>query len=107
LELNWGKKYSFAIRGWKTYWNNLATFFKYPDEIRTVIYTTNAVEAMHRQFRKVTKSKSIFPNEDDLKKMLFLVYRDLSKKWTMSIRNWPIVLSNFSIYFKNRFFEFD
>lgn len=99
LELNWGKKYSLAIRGWKTNWN--------PEEIRTVIYTTNAVEALHRQFRKVTKSKSIFPNDDALKKMLFLAYRDLSKKWTMPIRNWAIVLSNFSIYFKDRFYEFD
>ena len=107
LELNWGKKYSLAIRGWKTNWNNLATFFKYPEEIRTIIYTTNAVETLHRQFRKVTKSKSIFPNDDALKKMLFLAYRDLSKKWTMPIRNWAIVLSNFSIYFKDRFYEFD
>ena len=107
LELNWGKKYSLAIRGWKTNWDNLATFFKYPEEIRTVIYTTNAVEALHRQFRKVTKSKSIFPNDDALKKMLFLVYRDLSKKRTMPIRNWAIVLSNFSIYFKDRLNDFE
>ena len=94
-------------------WDNLATYFKYPQEIRTVIYTTNAVEAVHRQFRKVTKSKSLFPNSlsrfignDALKKMLFLVYRDLSKKWTMPIRNWAIVISHFSIYFKERFFDF-
>lgn len=72
LELNWGKKYSLAIRGWKTNWNNLATFFKYPEEIRTIIYTTNAVETLHRQFRKVTKSKSIFPNDDALKKNVIL-----------------------------------
>ena len=63
----------------------------------------NAVEALHRQFRKVTKSKSLFPNDDALKKMLYLAYRDLSKKWTMPIRNWAIVLSIFSIYFNDRF----
>ena len=105
LDKNWGKKYSLAIRSWRQNWNNLATFFKYPDEIRTVIYTTNSVEALHRQFRKVTKSKSLFPNDDALKKMLFLAYKDLSKKWTMPIQNWAVILSNFSIYFKERFDE--
>lgn len=104
LELNWGKKYSLAIKSWRVNWDNLATFFKYPEEIRTVIYTTNAVEAVHRQFRKVTKSRTLFPNDDALKKMLYLAYRDLSKKWTMPIRNWAVVLSNFSIYFKDRFY---
>jgi len=106
LEETWGKKYSLAIKSWRINWDNLATFFKYPEEIRTVIYTTNAVEALHRQFRKVTKSRSLFPNDDALKKMLYLAYRDLSKKWTMPIRNWSLVLSNFSIYFKDRFDEF-
>lgn len=106
LEENWGKKYSLAFKSWRNNWSNLATFFKYPEEIRTIIYTTNAVEAVHRQFRKVTKSRSLFPNDDALKKMLYLAYRDLSKKWTMPIRNWPIVLSNFSIYFKDRFDDF-
>lgn len=102
LEENWGNKYSLAVKSWRQNWENLATFFKYPEEIRTVIYTTNAVEALHRQFRKVTKSKSLFPNDDALKKMLYLAYRDLSKKWTMPIRNWAVVISNFSIYFKDR-----
>jgi putative transposase len=102
LEDTWSKKYSLALKSWKTNWNNLSTFFKYPQEIRTVIYTTNAVEAVHRQFRKVTKARSLFPNDDALKKMLYLAYRDLSKKWTMPIRNWPIVLSHFSINFEER-----
>ena len=102
LEENWSKKYSLALKSWRGNWNNLATFFKYPEEIRTIIYTTNAVEAVHRQFRKVTKARSLFPNDDALKKMLYLAYRDLSKKWTMPIRNWAIVLSNFSINFEER-----
>jgi transposase-like protein len=106
LEENWGKKYTLAIRSWRNNWNNLATFFKYPDEIRTAIYTTNAVEAVHRQFRKVTKNRALFPNDDALKKMLFLAYRDLSKKWTMPIKNWAVILSNFSIYFQDRFDDF-
>ena len=106
LEENWGKKYTLAIRSWRNNWNNLATFFKYPEEIRTAIYTTNAVEAVHRQFRKVTKNRALFPNDDALKKMLFLAYRDLSKKWTMPIKNWAVILSNFSIYFQDRFDDF-
>lgn len=106
LEENWGNKYSLAVKSWRQNWANLATFFKYPEEIRTVIYTTNAVEALHRQFRKVSKSKSLFPNDDALKKMLYLAYRDLSKKWTMPVRNWAVVISNFSIYFKDRLDDF-
>ena len=102
LEDTWAKKYPLALKSWRQNWNNLATFFKYPEEIRTVIYTTNAVEAVHRQFRKVTKTRSLFPNDDALKKMLYLAYRDLSKKWTMPIRNWAIVISNFSIIFEER-----
>lgn len=102
LEENWGKKYTLAIKSWRKNWTNLATFFKYPEEIRTVIYTTNAVESVHRQFRKVTKNRALFPNDDALKKMLFLAYRDLSKKWTMPIRNWAIALSVFSVYFSDR-----
>jgi putative transposase len=102
LEDTWAKKYPLALKSWRQNWNNLATFFKYPEEIRTVIYTTNAVEAVHRQFRKVTKTRSLFPNDEALKKMLYLAYRDLSKKWTMPIRNWAIVISNFSIMFEER-----
>jgi transposase-like protein len=102
LEEKWSKKYTLALKSWRTNWTNLSTFFKYPEEIRTIIYTTNAVETIHRQFRKVTKARSLFPNDDALKKMLYLAYRDLSKKWTMPIRNWAIVLSNFSINFQER-----
>ncbi len=102
LEERWSGKYSLALKSWRQNWDNLATFFKYPEEIRTIIYTTNAVESVHRQFRKVTKTRSLFPNDDALKKMLYLAYRDLSKRWTMPIRNWAIVLSNFSIIFDER-----
>lgn len=103
LEDTWGKKYAPAIKVWRSNWTHASTFFKYPDEIRRIIYTTNAVEAVHRQFRKVTKSKSIFPNDEALKKMLFLAYRDLSKKWTvMPVQNWAIAFSHLSIVFEER-----
>jgi len=102
VEEKWGKKYPLPLKSWRENWNNIATFFKYTDEVRRMIYTTNAVEALHRQFRKVTKSKSLFPNDDALKKMLYLAYRDLSKKWTMPVRNWAFVLSQLSIIFEER-----
>lgn len=102
LEEKWHKKYPLPLKSWKDNWSNLATYFEYPGEIRTIIYTTNAVESLHRQFRKVTKTRSLFPNDDALKKMLFLAYRDISKKWTMPIRNWPFVISQFSIIFEER-----
>ena len=102
LEETWGKKYPLALKSWKQNWPNLSTFFKYPQEIRTMIYTTNAVESVHRQFRKVTKARTLFPHDDALKKMLFLAYRDLSKKWVNPIPNWAFVISQFSIIFDDR-----
>ncbi|MGE5411747.1 MAG: transposase, partial [Clostridiales bacterium] len=80
LDAKWGKKYPLVIRSWRENWPNLSVFFQYPEEIRKIIYTTNAVEALHRQFRKVTKSKTQFPNDEALTKMLYLSYRDISKK---------------------------
>ena len=103
LEENRADKYRLAVISWQNNRNNLSTFFKYPEEIRTIIYTTNSVEALHRQFRKVTKNRALSPNNDALKKMLFLAYRDLSEKWTMP---WAVVLSDFSIYFEDRFNKF-
>jgi putative transposase len=102
LESVWGKKYPLPVKTWKQNWSNVSTFLKYPEEIRRLIYTTNIVESLHRQFRKVTKSKSVFPNDDSLKKMLFLAYRDISKKWTMALRDWSIVISHFSVIFNDR-----
>jgi len=106
LNEKWSKKYSLALKIWENNWTNIATFFKYPEEIRTLIYTTNAVEALHRQFRKVTKSKSLFPNDDALKKMLYLAYKDISKKWTMPVRNWAFIISQFSVLFKDKITKF-
>ncbi|MGE5316271.1 MAG: IS256 family transposase [Acidobacteriota bacterium] len=105
LEEKWGAKYPMVINSWRVNWTNLSTYFKYPPEIRKIIYTTNAVEALHRQFRKVTKSKSLFPNDEALTKMLYLAYRDISKKWTMAVQNWALVISQLSIFFKERLTE--
>ncbi|MGE5620931.1 MAG: IS256 family transposase, partial [archaeon] len=102
LEAKWSRKYAIVIKSWRENWPYLSAYFQYPQEIRTIIYTTNAVEALHRQFRKVTKSKTQFPNDEALIKALFLSFRDLEKKWTASLRNWPIVISQFSINFSER-----
>ena len=87
---------------WRVNWPELSTFFQFPQEIRTIIYTTNAVEGLHRQFRKVTKSKNLFPNDEALTKMLFLAYKDISKKWRLPLKNWAFVISQFSIIFDKR-----
>lgn len=106
LEEKWGKKYPYPINSWRNNWNHLSVFFKYPEEIRTVIYTTNAVENLHRQFREVTKNRALFPNDDALIKMIYLAYRDISKKWTMPIRDWAFIFSQFTITFDKRLKSF-
>ncbi|RPI01754.1 MAG: IS256 family transposase, partial [Calditrichaeota bacterium] len=102
LDEKWGKKYPVVLNSWKNNWENLSICFKYPEEIRRLIYTTNIVEGLHRQLRKVTKTKSIFPHDDSLKKMLFLAYMDIQKKWTMPLPNWSFIISQLSIMFKER-----
>lgn len=102
VEAKWGKKYPLALKSWRANWANISVFFKYPEEIRKIIYTTNIVENVHRQFRKVTKNRSVFPNDDSLKKMLYLAYRDLYKKWTMPVRDWSFSLSQFAFIFEER-----
>jgi putative transposase len=93
----WGKEYPSSVRSWEENWDILATFFAYPPEIRKIIYTTNIIEGLHRQFRKVTKTKSIFPNDDSLRKMLYLAAQNITKKWTMRYRNWDMILSQLEI----------
>lgn len=102
FEEKWGGKYPLAIKSWRSNWANLSTYFRYPPEIRKVIYTTNAVEQLHRQFRKVTKNRSVFPNDEALMKLLYLSVRNITKKWTMSVQNWPFAISQFAIMFENR-----
>ncbi|MDF9845283.1 transposase-like protein, partial [Paenibacillus sp. PastF-2] len=79
FEKVWGAKYPLIIRSWRTNWDELATFFKYPPKIRKLIYTTNMIESYHRQLRKVTKGKSIFPTDEALLKMLYLATVDVSR----------------------------
>lgn len=102
LEARWGDLYPIVIKSWRTKWDNLSAYFKYPPDIRRVIYTTNSIEAVHRQFRKLTKTKGGFPNEDSLLKLLYLGVQNASKKWTMPIQGWNIALSQLAIFFEGR-----
>jgi transposase-like protein len=102
LEDKWGKQYPLVINSWRRKWENLSVYFKYPDYIRKVIYTTNAIEAVHRQFRKLTKTKGGFPNENSLMKLLYAGILNASRKWTMPVQNWNLALSQLAIHFEGR-----
>jgi len=102
LEEKWSKRYPLAVKPWIRHWENLKTFFKFPEEIKKLIYTTNAVESLHRQFRKVTKTRAIFPSDAALIKMLYLASRNVSKRWTMPIRGWKEALSYFGVAYEDR-----
>ncbi|EOS54892.1 MULTISPECIES: IS256 family transposase [Paenibacillus] len=98
----WGVKYPLIVRSWRNNWEGLSTFFKYPPEIRKLIYTTNMIESYHRQLRKVTKGKSIFPTDEALLKMLYLATMDVTRKWTGRVQNWGQMLLQLSVFFPDR-----
>jgi len=102
FEEKWGSKYPKIAQSWKANWARLCTYFKYPPEVRTLIYTTNAIEGFNRQLRKVTKSKSVFPTDDSLLKMLYLAMIDITKKWTGKRRDWGIIHSQLEVFFADR-----
>lgn len=102
FEEKWGGKYSYAIKSWRANWQSLSTFFKYPPEIRRLIYTTNPIENLNRRIRKITKTKSSFPTDESLFKILYLIVMDISEKWTMPLRDWGIILNQLRVYFGDR-----
>jgi putative transposase len=102
LEEKWGNKYPSSIASWRNNWLQISTYFKYPPEIRRIIYTTNSIENFNRQLRKVTKSKTIFPTDDALFKMLYLAMMDIMKKWEGKPWNWGQILEQLCIYFEER-----
>ncbi len=105
LEEKWRDKYGAAVKSWQNNWENLATFFEFPKEIRRLIYTTNTVEGYHRQLRKVLKNKSSFPTPQAVRKLLYLATMDITKKWTAPKQNWPLILNQLAIRFENRWPE--
>jgi len=102
LDEKWGKKYPIVLNSWKNKWENLSVYFKYPADIRKVIYTTNIIESVHRQFRKLTKTKGGFPNENSLLKLLYMGIQNAQEKWTMPIWNWSLTISQLAIFFEGR-----
>jgi transposase-like protein len=102
LENRWGGRYPNSIASWRNIWAQLSTYFKYPPELRKIIYTTNSIENFNRQLRKVTKSKTIFPTDDALFKMLYLSMIDITKKWNGRPWDWGKILEQLCIYFEGR-----
>jgi transposase-like protein len=95
LEAKWGKKYPIVFDSWYNNWENLSNYFKYPEDIRRIIYTTNIIESVHKQFRTLTKTKGAFPNDNSLLKLLYAGIRNNEKKWSLTI-------SQLNIHFKER-----
>jgi transposase-like protein len=103
LAETWGDQYTTAVRSWENNWEDLATMFDYPAEIRYLIYTTNAIEGYNRQLRKVTKNKAAFPSAKAVRKLLFLANRNITAKWTRPVPKWAKILNQLAIRFEGRF----
>ncbi|MEK8133172.1 IS256 family transposase [Paenibacillus filicis] len=102
FEEEWGTKYPLLVKSWRQNWEELSTFFAYPPELRKLIYTTNMIEGYHRQLRKVTKGKSIFPTDESLLKMLYLATMDVLRKWTGRVQNWGQILLQLTVFYPER-----
>ena len=103
LETKWGEQYPIVIKSWRDNWERLTEFFQYTKEIRRLIYTTNTVEGYHRQIRKVTKNKGVFPSDTALEKLVYLAYRNIREKWTMPLANWGLISQQLAIKFGDRY----
>ena len=102
FEETWGKKYGYAVRSWESNWAVLSTFFKYPEEIRKLIYTTNPIESVNSSIRKVARPKRIFPTNDSALIIVFLALQSRISKWTMRVRGWSTIIGQLSIHFGDR-----
>ena len=101
----WGKKYSYAVKSWKNNWSSLSTFFKYPEEIRKLIYTTNPIESLNSSIRKLANTKRVFPTNESALKIVFLAIDNRMKKWTQRTCDWSMIIGQLSVYFKERLEE--
>ena len=98
----WGQDYPTIVKSWRSNWQRIVPFFEYPPEIRRIIYTTNAIESVNMSLRKVTKSRGSFPSDEALLKLFYLALNNISKKWTMPLRDWKAALTRFTIQFEGR-----
>lgn len=103
LDSKWSEQYPIVIKSWRDNWERLTEYFQYTKEIRRLIYTTNTVEGCHRQIRKVTKNKGVFPSDTALEKLVYLAYRNIREKWTMPLANWALISQQLAIKFGDRF----
>lgn len=102
LAEKWEKKYPLVIDSWQRNWEKLSTYFKYPEAIRKLVYTTNTIEGYHRQIRKVTKTKGAFTSDMALLKLIYLASKNIEKKWTMPLSNWSLTISQLNLFFPER-----
>lgn len=102
MKEKWGRKYPYAISNWENNWEDVSSFFQFSNDIRRIMYTTNIIEGLNRQYRKVTKTKSVFPSDSALEKMLYLASENVVKKWTQRYRNWDQVLNQLIVLYGER-----
>lgn len=102
----WGRKYPYAVSNWENNWEDISPFFQFSDDIRRIMYTTNIIEALNRQYRKVTKTKSVFPSDQSLEKMLYLASGNIVKKWTQRYRGWDQVLNQLAVLYGERLSQY-
>lgn len=102
IKEKWKAKYPNSLKNWEENWDAICPFFAYSEPIRKIMYTTNTIESLNRQFRKYTKTKSVFPTDESLLKCLYLSIRNITKKWTGRYRNWDVILAELSIMFEGR-----
>lgn len=102
LEVSWGKKYQYAIKSWRVNWNELTAFLDFPLEIRKIIYTTNTIENLNGKIRKYTRSKLSYPTDEAVMKSVYLAIMEATKKWSMPVKNWGMMINQFMIIFENR-----
>ena len=102
LQEQWGNKYQYAIKSWRDNWNELTAFLDFPLEIRKIIYTTNTIESLNGKIRKYTKNKLSYPTDEAVLKSVFLAVQEATKKWTMPIRDWGMIINQFMIIFEDR-----
>jgi putative transposase len=102
FEARWDARFPMISRKWRTHWANLTPFFDYPPELRKVMYTTNAIEAINAQLRKVTKKRGSFPNPEAVRKVLYLAIMKASERWTRPVQDWPAALNHLAIVFPGR-----
>ena len=106
LKGTWGKKYPYAIRSWEDNWEDLSSFYEFSGELRKIMYTTNIIEGVNRQYRKATKNKSVFPNDASLAKMLYLASQNVMKKWTQRYRGWDQVIGQLILLYGERLTQY-